>query len=53
MKVLLINGSAHKEGNTFLALSEVAQTLEKNGVEAEIAQLGNLNYSPLIVGLFE
>ena len=41
MKVLLINGSAHKQGNTFLALSEVAQTLEKNGVEAEIVQLGN------------
>ena len=41
MKVLLINGSAHKQGNTFLALSEVAQTLEKNGVETEIVQLGN------------
>ena len=41
MKVLLINGSAHKQGNTFAALSEVAQTLEKNGVEAEIVQLGN------------
>ena len=41
MKVLLINGSAHKQGNTFLALSEVAKTLEKNGVEAEIVQLGN------------
>ena len=41
MKVLLINGSAHKEGNTFRALSEVGQTLEKNGVETEIFQLGN------------
>ena len=41
MKVLLINGSAHKEGNTFLALTEVAKTLEKSGVEAEIVQLGN------------
>ena len=41
MKVLLINGSPHKEGNTFLALSEVAKTLEKNGIEAEIVQLGN------------
>ena len=41
MKVLLINGSAHKQGNTFTALSEVAKTLEKNGVETEIVQLGN------------
>lgn len=41
MKVLLINGSAHKEGNTFTALSEIARHLEKQGVEAEIVQLGN------------
>ena len=27
MKVLLINGSPHKEGCTFVALSEVAKTL--------------------------
>lgn len=30
MKVLLINGSPHKEGNTFIALSEVAKALEAN-----------------------
>ena len=41
MKVLLINGSAHKEGNTFTALSEIARQLEKQGVESEIVQLGN------------
>ena len=41
MKVLLINGSARKEGNTFLALSEVAKTLQNNGLETEIFQLGN------------
>jgi len=41
MKVLLINGSAHKEGNTFTALSEIARQLEKQGVEVEIVQLGN------------
>ena len=40
MKVLLINGSPRREGNTFLALSEVAKTLEKNGVEAEIVHIG-------------
>lgn len=28
MKVLLINGSPHREGNTFIALSEVARAPE-------------------------
>lgn len=40
MKILLINGSPHKEGNTFIALSEVAKALEANGVEAEIVSIG-------------
>ena len=40
MKVLLINGSPHKEGNTFIALSEVAKALEANGVETEIVSIG-------------
>ena len=42
MKVLLINGSPRKAGNTFIALNEVAKELEKNGVEAEIIHLGTL-----------
>ena len=41
MKVLLINGSSHKEGNTFHALSMAAKTLEAQGIETEIMQLGN------------
>lgn len=41
MKVLLINGSPHKEGNTFLALEEVARTLRELGDEADIAWIGN------------
>ena len=41
MKVLLVNGSPHKEGCTYTALSEVAQALNKNGVETEIFQLGS------------
>ena len=40
MKVLLINGSPRKAGNTFLALSEVAKELERNGVETELISLG-------------
>ena len=40
MKVLLINGSPRKAGNTYLALNEAAKELEKAGVAAEIVQLG-------------
>ena len=40
MKVLLINGSPRKQGNTFLALSEAAKTLEQQGIETEIVQIG-------------
>lgn len=36
MKILLINGSPKKEGNTFIALSEVQKTLEAEGVETEM-----------------
>jgi len=41
LKVLLVNGSPHRSGNTFTALSEVASTLEEEGVEAEIVHVGN------------
>lgn len=40
MKVLLINGSPKKNGNTYIALSEVASALEANGVETEIVSIG-------------
>ncbi len=39
-KVLMINGSPHQFGCTYTALKEVADTLEKNGVETEILYLG-------------
>ena len=42
MKVLIINGSPHKDGTTFTALSEAKNTLEKEGVECEIIQVGHL-----------
>lgn len=44
MKVLLINGSPRKQGNTFLALSEAAKTLEQQGIETEIVQIGTPDY---------
>lgn len=42
MKVLLINGSSNKKGSTFIALSEVVKALEKEKIETEILQLGNV-----------
>ena len=41
MKVLLINGSPRKNGNTHLALAEVAKTLEAEGIATEIFWIGN------------
>ena len=40
MKVLLINGSPHREGCTFTALREIADTLEREGVGTEIFWTG-------------
>ncbi|MCR5180363.1 MAG: flavodoxin family protein [Bacteroidaceae bacterium] len=40
MKVLLINGSPRERGNTFRALTEVAQAIEAEGVETEIISIG-------------
>ena len=37
MNVLLINGSPHKKGCTYTALSEVAGQLEKNGIAYDIS----------------
>ena len=39
MKVLLINSSAHEKGCTYRALSEVAMSLNKEGIETEIVQI--------------
>ena len=41
MKVLMLNGSPHENGNTSVALNEVKATLEKEGIECEIVQVGN------------
>ncbi|MBQ9404064.1 MAG: flavodoxin family protein [Synergistaceae bacterium] len=40
MKVLLINGSPNEKGCTFTALSEAAETLNKEGIETEIFWIG-------------
>lgn len=41
MKVMLVNGSPHKEGCTYTALCEVADTLNKESIETEIFWIGN------------
>lgn len=41
MKVILINGSPHTNGCTYTALSEAAKTLNENGIDTEIIQVGN------------
>lgn len=41
MKVLLVNGSPNRKGCTYTALQEVSKTLEENGIDIEIFQLGN------------
>ena len=41
MKVLMINGSPHQQGNTALALAEIAKQLEKNGIDSETVWIGS------------
>ena len=41
MKVLLVNGSPHKNGCTDTALREVAGALQAEGIDAEIFWIGN------------
>lgn len=41
MKVLLVNGSPHREGNTAIALKEVAEQLAREGIESETMWIGN------------
>ena len=41
MKVLMINGSPRKDGNTAIALKEMEKAFAKNGIEVETMQIGN------------
>lgn len=43
MKVIAINGSPRKGGNTSQALKIMADELEQHGIEVEILQIGHLN----------
>lgn len=41
MKVLMINGSPHKNGNTSIALGEMEKIFAQEGIETEILHVGN------------
>lgn len=41
MKVLMINGSPHAEGNTYVALHEMENVFSEAGIGTEIVQIGN------------
>ena len=41
MKVLMINGSPRKGGNTSIALQEMEKTFREEGIEVETVQIGN------------
>lgn len=43
MNILMINGSPHPKGNTFLALEEMTKVFSQNGIETEIVNVGNKN----------
>ncbi len=46
MKVLLFNGSPHKNGCTYTALEEIAKTLNEEGIDSEIYQIGIGSITP-------
>ena len=41
MKVLMINGSPHSEGNTYIALHEMEKIFAETGIETELVHIGN------------
>lgn len=46
MKVLLFNGSPHKNGCTYTALEEIQKTLSEEGIDSEIYQIGTASITP-------
>lgn len=40
MKVLILNGSPRRNGNTSIAIKELEKTFEQEGVETEVVELG-------------
>ena len=46
MKVVAVNGSARKDGNTALLLRAVLAELEREGIDTELLQLSGKNIAP-------
>lgn len=44
MKVLLINGSPHAKGNTYVALHEMEKVFSQEGVETELLHVGGKSF---------
>lgn len=43
MNVLMLNGSPHKEGNTYIALREAEKIFKEENIDTEILHIGNRN----------
>lgn len=43
MNVLMLNGSPHKEGNTYIALREAEKIFNEENIDTEILHIGNRN----------
>ena len=48
MKVIGINGSARKDGNTALIIGKVFEELNKAGIECELIQLADYEIKPFL-----
>ena len=48
MKVLLVNGSPHKEGCTYTALAEVGNALNQSGIDTDVFWIGKKTLSGCI-----
>lgn len=46
MKVLAINSSARKDGNTAILINKVFEELQKDGIETELVQLSGQMLEP-------
>ena len=42
MKVLILNGSPKKNGNTAIAIQEMVKIFDEEGIETELIQVGSM-----------
>ena len=40
MKVLMVNGSPHAKGNTYIALHEAEEEFRRNGIDVQMLNIG-------------